>query len=272
MHLYLEEIGRTDLLTPEKEHELALKAMAGDIRARDELVQANLRLVVKLAKEYADFGVPLADLISEGNIGLVKAATRFDPSKGGKLSTYAAWWIKQGITRALSYQGKVVRLPVHVSEKMSRVRRIRAMMASELGREPSDDELSETLGIPRRKLTLLQQSSLKETSLDAPVADDDSACLSDFLSDESRRDPLEELTHQNLHSQLGGLMALLDERETRVIISRFGLNDDPPKTLEEIGVEFGVTRERVRQIQKAALQKMRDALQKKEAPVFPLEK
>ncbi len=270
MQLYLQEIGKTNLLTPQEELELAERAMDGDQVARDHLVQANLRLVVKIAKEYADYGVPLADLISEGNIGLVKAVSRYNPAKGGKLSTYAAWWIKQGITRALSYQGKVVRLPVHVTEKVSRVRRIKAMMANELGRDPSDDELSETLGISKNKLVLLKQVTLREASLDAPVAGDDTSRLGDLLGDDEAMNPFEQLSHKGLRSELTYLLDLLDERERKIITARFGLNDQTPLTLEEIGIDFGITRERIRQIQKAALEKMRHALHKKDAPKLPV--
>ncbi len=264
--LYLDEIGKTDLLSPEEELDLAKKTVAGCQISRDRLVQANLRLVVKLAKEYADSEIPLADLISEGNIGLIKAVERYDPTKGGRLSSYAVWWIRQGINRALAYQGKVIRLPVHVMEKISRVRRIRAMMAAELGREPNDEELSDVLGISRKKLTLLQVTSLSPASLDAPLNDGEMTSLAEIIGDEDRKNPDEELNNKILRKELRGLLGLLDEREVRVIVARFGLNDERALTLEEIGAQFGITRERIRQIQKGALEKMRDALRRKDSP------
>jgi len=267
MQLYLQEIGRTELLTHDEEMALAKRAMNGDEQAKDHLVRANLRLVVKIAKEYSEYGVPLSDLISEGNIGLMKAAGRYDPSKGGKLSTYASWWIKQGIKRALAYQSKVVRLPVHVTEKVTRIRRIKALMADELGREPSDDELADTLGISRRKLTLLKQTTLREASLDAPLTEDGSSRLGDLLGDEKAKNPLEALQDKNIHGHLDGLLGMLNEREYRVIEARFGLDDKSPLTLEEVGDQFGITRERIRQIQNAALEKMRKALRRRESTV-----
>ncbi|MDA7882555.1 sigma-70 family RNA polymerase sigma factor, partial [Akkermansiaceae bacterium] len=170
--LYLREILKIDLLTPQQEVELAELIKKGDAKAREQMIKANLRLVVKIAREYANYGVPLADLISEGNIGLMRAVEKFDPGKGGKLSTYASWWIKQSIKRALSNQGKTVRLPVHTIDKLARIRRITASLTEELGREPSDEEVSEILGIPLRKLALLKQASQRPASFDAPITED----------------------------------------------------------------------------------------------------
>ncbi|MCL4157935.1 UNVERIFIED_CONTAM: hypothetical protein GTU68_042482 [Idotea baltica] len=229
------------------------------------MIKANLRLVVKIAREYSNYGVPLADLISEGNIGLMKAVEKFDPEKGGKLSTYAAWWIKQSIKRALSNQGKTIRLPVHLVDKLARVRRITAILAEELGREPTDDELVEELGIPRQKLAMLKQASQRPTSLDAPVSDEAGITYAEMISDESAENPLESLANKNYHGELEDLLKLLNERETSIIDQRFGLNGKKPLTLEEIGRDFGVSRERIRQLQNSAIAKMKRALGRKEA-------
>ncbi|MGB0643471.1 MAG: sigma-70 family RNA polymerase sigma factor, partial [Akkermansiaceae bacterium] len=170
--IYMREIAKTKLLTPKEEIELAARIAKGDERARARMIESNLRLVVKIAKDYSNYGVPLVDLISEGNIGLIRAVEKFDPKKGGKLSTYAAWWIKQSIKRALANQGKTVRLPIHLVDKLARVRRISALMAEDLGREPTDSELSEELGIPREKLALLLQASKQNRSMDESTHDD----------------------------------------------------------------------------------------------------
>lgn len=263
----MNEIAKTDLLTIEEEVELAERILSGDTEARDHMIRANLRLVVKIAKDYSNYGLPLADLISEGNIGLMKAVEKYDPEKGGKVSTYAAWWIKQSIKRALSNQSKTVRLPVHMVDKIARLRKISTALTEELGREPTDDELSEILGIPRKKLAMLKQASQRPTSLDAPVGEEGSATYADSLGDSKAVDPFQALTAKEMHGELGGLMKLLDQRETKIIGARFGLNGKKPLTLEEISRDFGVTRERIRQLQNIALEKMRRALGKKENPI-----
>ena len=265
--IYLREIGKTDLLTPQQEVELADRIKKGDPEARSHMIRANLRLVVKIAQDYANYGLPLLDLISEGNIGLMKAVERFDPNKGGKLSTYAAWWIKQSIKRALANQSKTIRLPVHMVDKISKMRRVAMAMSEELGREPTDDELSEEIGIDRGKLSQLKTASMRPASLDAPISDDDSTEFGEIVSDESAQTPFELLSHKNMHSQLDGLLTVLDERERKIIDARFGLNGQKSRTLEEVGQEFGVTRERIRQLQNIALRKLRRALQKKEDPI-----
>ncbi len=267
LRVYMNEIAKTDLLTIEEEIELAEKIMAGDTEARDHMIRANLRLVVKIAKDYSNYGLPLADLISEGNIGLMKAVEKYDPEKGGKLSTYAAWWIKQSIKRALSNQSKTVRLPVHMVDKIARLRKITLSVTEELGREPTDDELTEILGIPRKKLAMLKQASQRPTSLDAPVGEEGSATYSETLGDSKAIDPFAALTAKEMHGELGGLLNLLDKRETKIIGARFGLNGKKPLTLDEISRDFGVTRERIRQLQNIALAKMRRALGKKENPL-----
>tara|TARA_R110000850_G_scaffold150491_4_gene273077 strand:+ start:2143 stop:3021 length:879 start_codon:yes stop_codon:yes gene_type:complete len=264
--IYLREIGKTALLTREEEVELADRIKNGDKEARAHMIKANLRLVVKIAQDYANYGLPLLDLISEGNIGLMKAVERFDPNKGGKLSTYAAWWIKQSIKRALANQSKTIRLPVHMVDKISKMRRVAMVLSEELGREPTDEELSEEIGIDRAKLSQLKSAAQRPASLDAPIGDDDSTQFGEIIGDEKARTPLELLSHKNMHMQLDDLLEVLDERERKIVDARFGLAGQKPKTLEEVGQEFGVTRERIRQLQNIALKKLRRALQKKEDP------
>ena len=264
--IYLREIGKTPLLTPQEEVELAARIKVGDKEARSHMIRANLRLVVKIAQDYANYGLPLLDLISEGNIGLMKAVERFDPNKGGKLSTYAAWWIKQSIKRALANQSKTIRLPVHMVDKISKMRRVASVLAEELGREPSDEELSEEIGIDRGKLAQLKAASLRPASLDAPISEDDSTEFGEIVGDESAINPFDVLSHKKMHNQLDGLLEVLDERERKIIDARFGLNGQKPKTLEEVGQDFGVTRERIRQLQNIALKKLKRALQKREDP------
>lgn len=264
--IYLREIGKTALLTREEEVELADRIKEGDKEARAHMIKANLRLVVKIAQDYANYGLPLLDLISEGNIGLMKAVERFDPNKGGKLSTYAAWWIKQSIKRALANQSKTIRLPVHMVDKISKMRRVAMVLSEELGREPTDEELSEEIGIDRAKLSHLKSAAQRPASLDAPIGEDDNTQFGEIIGDEKARTPLELLSHKNMHMQLDGLLEVLDERERKIVDARFGLGGQKPKTLEEVGQEFGVTRERIRQLQNIALKKLRRALQKKEDP------
>ena len=263
--VYMREIAKTKLLTPEEEIELAARIAKGDERARARMIESNLRLVVKIAKDYANYGVPLVDLISEGNIGLIRAVEKFDPKKGGKLSTYAAWWIKQSIKRALANQGKTVRLPIHLVDKLARVRRISALMAEDLGREPTDSELSEELGIPREKLALLLQASKQNRSMDETTHDDSIVSFGEVIADDRAIDPLEALSQKNGLDELDLVLDTLNERETEIIGARFGLNGKRILTLEEIGRDFGVSRERIRQIQNIALNKMQKALTKKNA-------
>ncbi len=264
LRIYLREISKTELLTSAEEVELAERIKLGDKKARAHMIRANLRLVVKIAQDYANYGLPLSDLISEGNIGLMKAVERFDPNKGGKLSTYGSWWIKQSIKRALANQSKTIRLPVHMVDKIARMRRISNLLTEELGRAPSQEELSEELGIPRRKLALLEAAAARPTSLNAPVHEGESSEVSDIIGDEKAISPHDALESKNMHSELDELLQILDEREHRIIDARFGLDGKTPMTLEEVGVEFGVTRERIRQVQNIALEKMRKALTKKE--------
>jgi len=265
--IYLREIGQIPLLTPEEEIELAARIKKGDKEARAKMIRSNLRLVVKIAHDYANLGLPLLDLISEGNIGLMKAVERFDPAKGGKLSTYAAWWIKQSIKRALANQSKTIRLPVHLVDKISKMRRVALQMSEELGREPTDDELAEEVGLSSSKVSQLKTVSIRPASLDAPISDDDSTEFGEIVGDLEALTPFERLRDQNLRDEVGELLSVLDDREKKIIFSRFGLDGGKAKTLEEVGKKFGVTRERIRQLQNIALMKLRRALQKKEKPI-----
>jgi len=264
--IYLCEIGQIPLLTPEQEIELAAKIKKGDREALALMIRSNLRLVVKIALAYANLGLPLLDLISEGNIGLMKAVERFDPAKGGKLSTYAAWWIKQSISRALANQSKTIRLPVHLVDKISKMRRVSLQMSEELGREPTDEELGDEIGIASGKVWQLKTVSIRPASLDAPFSDDDSTEFGEIVGDEYAQTPFELLRDKNLRNELGGLLDVLDDREKKIVFQRFGLDGGKPKTLEEVGKRFGVTRERIRQLQNIALSKLRRALSKKERP------
>jgi RNA polymerase primary sigma factor len=263
---YMKEIAKTPLLTIEDEVALAKRIKKGDKAARETMIKANLRLVVKIAQDYSGYGLPVADLISEGNIGLMKAVDRFDPVKGGKLSTYAAWWIKQSIKRSLANQSKTIRLPVHMVDKIAKLRRITVMLTEAFGREPTDEEVAEETGIPRRKLAMLKQASQRPTSLDAPVNEGEGTAYGEIIGDERASNPLDLLSDKNLQDNLGGLLTILDKRERAIIDERFGLTGKRPLTLEEVGREFGVTRERIRQLQNSALTKMRNALRKKDAP------
>ncbi|MCX6971661.1 MAG: RNA polymerase sigma factor RpoD/SigA [Verrucomicrobia bacterium] len=264
--LYLREIAQFPLLTVKEEVQLARKIKRGDQEARARMVRCNLRLVVKIARDYSNYGLPLLDLISEGNIGLMKAVERFDPKKGGKLSTYAAWWIKQSIKRALANQSKTIRLPVHLVDKIAKMRRVSMQMTEDLGREPSDDELAEEVGLSPAKVTALKSAAIRPTSLDQPIGDDDSTQFGDLVGDTEAQDPFEMLRDKDLRDEVGDLLDVLDDRERRIINCRFGLDGKKAKTLEEVGVKFGVTRERIRQLQNIALHKLRKALSKKEKP------
>ncbi|MEN8694772.1 MAG: RNA polymerase sigma factor RpoD/SigA [Akkermansiaceae bacterium] len=267
LRVYMREISKTELLTPAEEVKLAAKIKKGDKKAREQMIKANLRLVVKIAQDYSKYGLPLQDLISEGNIGLMKAVERFDPKKGGKLSTYAAWWIKQGIKRALANQSKTIRLPVHMVDKISKLRRITDVLSEAYGREPTDEELCEETGIPMKKISLLKRAAMRPTSLDAPVGDDDRSNYAEIIGDEHAVDPFEALSEKNMHRQLDDLMEVLDERESKIIDARYGISGKTPMTLEEVGREFGITRERIRQLQNIALDKMRKSLRKREKPI-----
>ncbi len=265
--IYLREIGQTPLLTIEEEIELAAKIKKGSKEARAKMIKANLRLVVKIAHDYANLGLPLLDLVSEGNIGLMKAVERFDPAKGGKLSTYAAWWIKQSIKRALANQAKTIRLPVHLVDKIAKIKRVSLSMSEALGREPTDEELADEVGLSAAKLSQLRTVSIRPASLDAPMNDEDGTEFGEIVGDDAAVDPAENLSDKNLQEEVSDLLRVLDDRERKIIMSRFGLDGGDTRTLEEVGERFGVTRERIRQLQNIALAKLRRALRKREHPI-----
>jgi len=267
LRLYMREISETPLLTPQEEIELAALIKKGDKDARTHMIKANLRLVVKIAQDYSNYGLPLMDLISEGNIGLMKAVERFDPAKGGKLSTYGSWWIKQSIKRALANQSKTIRLPVHMVDKIAKLRRVMSLLTEAYGREPTDEELCQEIGMPPKKLSLLKRAAQRPTSLDAPVGDEDSSSFAEIIGDERADDPFEALSDKNMLNQIDTLLEVLDEREAKIIEARYGLGGRIAMTLEEVGREFGVTRERIRQLQNIALDKMREKLRKREKPI-----
>jgi RNA polymerase primary sigma factor len=262
--LYLREIGQVKLLTPQQEIELAARIKKGDKKAREQMIKANLRLVVKIARDYEGIGLPLLDLISEGNIGLMKAVERFDPAKGGKLSTYGSWWIKQSIKRALANQSKTIRLPVHLVDKISKMRRTAMRLQEELGREPTDEELGEELGITASRVAQMRMAAIRPASLDAPIGDEDSNNFAEVVQDESADTPYEQLEEKTVTRMLQEMVKTLDPREATILRARFGLDGGPQKTLEEVGQKFGVTRERVRQIQNIALKKLRKMIEKME--------
>jgi RNA polymerase primary sigma factor len=263
--LYLREIGQVKLLTPQQEIELAARIKKGDKKAREQMIKANLRLVVKIAHDYEGLGLPLLDLINEGNIGLMKAVERFDPAKGGKLSTYGAWWIKQSIKRALANQSKTIRLPVHLVDKISKMRRTAMKLHETFGREPTDEELAEELGMNASRVAQLRTAAIRPASLDAPIGDDDSNSFSEVVQDENADTPYEQLEDKTVTTMLREMVKHLDPREATILQFRFGLDGGTERTLEEVGEKFGVTRERVRQIQNIALAKLRRMIEKLEA-------
>ena len=262
--LYLREIGLVKLLTPQEEIELAARIKKGDKKAREHMIKANLRLVVKIARDYEGIGLPLLDLISEGNIGLMKAVERFDPAKGGKLSTYGSWWIKQSIKRALANQSKTIRLPVHLVDKISKMRRTAMRLQEELGREPTDEELGEEIGITATRVAQMRMAAVRPASLDAPIGDEDSNSFSEVVQDENAYTPYEQLEDKTVTGMLQEMVKTLDPREATILRFRFGLDGGSEKTLEEVGEKFNVTRERVRQIQNIALKKLRKMIERLE--------
>jgi len=267
--LYLREISQVPLLSPQDEVKLAGQIKRGNKKAREKMITANLRLVVKIAHDFGNYGLPLLDLISEGNIGLMKAVERFDPKKGGKLSTYASWWIKQSIKRALANQSKTIRLPVHLVDKIGKIRRVAAQMTEELGHEPTTEELAEELGLPVAKVAHLKNVEVRPASLDAKISADDDTAFGDLVGDDRAEDPFEALRDKDLQGEVGDLLDALDPRERKIIAFRFGLDGGRERTLEEVGHKFGVTRERIRQLQNIALLKMRKALRKREELNLP---
>jgi len=264
LQLYLNQIRQTPLLTIEEETTLAARIRRGDPVAREHMIKANLRLVVKIAYNYHHLGLPLMDLISEGNVGLIKAVERFDPRKGGKLSTYASWWIKQSMKRALANQSKTIRLPVHLVDKIARMRKVIHQFMEKLGREPDNEEIAFELQIPVAKIALFKAVSVRPVSLDAPLGDDaDAGLLGDIVEDERSPSPSDSLDGRNLVDDLRAMVRSLEPRVARILTMRFGLDGGEEKTLEEVGKKFNVTRERVRQLQYAALRQIRRQMQKR---------
>jgi RNA polymerase primary sigma factor len=265
IRLYLREIGQVKLLTPQEEIKLAARIKKGDKKAREQMIKANLRLVVKIARDYEGIGLPLLDLISEGNIGLMKAVERFDPKKGGKLSTYGSWWIKQTIKRALANQSKTIRLPVHLVAKISEMRRIAMRLQEELDREPTDEELASELDTTPARVRQMRLAAIRPASLDAPISSGESNTFSEIVEDENAATPYEDLEDKTVIGMLRDMVKHLDTREATILRYRFGLDGGTERTLEEVGEKFGVTRERIRQIQNLALKKLRRMIEKLES-------
>ena len=258
IRMYLAEIGRVQLLTHADEIRLAKGIARGDKRCKDKLVEANLRLVVSIAKKYRNRGVSFLDLIQEGNLGLIRAAEKFDHCKGFKFSTYATWWIRQAITRAIADKGRTIRIPVHMVEKVNKFHRTHRRMVQFLGREPTDEEIASELRVPVEEILRLQEISQRSISLETPVGDDDSSELGDFLEDAASATPTDAVSESLLKLHLREALDELPERERQIIELRFGMKDDRPRTLEEVGREFDITRERVRQIQMKTLNLLRE--------------
>jgi RNA polymerase primary sigma factor len=265
--LYMREAGEVPLLTAAEEIELAARIQRGDTAAREHMIRANLRLVIKIAREYENLGMPLLDLINEGNIGLMKAVERFDPAKGGKLCTYAALWIRQQIRRALASQGKTIRLPVHVADKIYHLTQAEVRLRHQLGREATDEELAEELGIKVSRIARLRRAAARPASLDTPLGDESASTIADVVADDNMHTPFEAVRDQMETSLVGRLVDQLSEREARIIRCRFGLDGGEERTLEEVGKRFKLTRERIRQLQNLALEKLRGMLE--DPKLFP---
>ena len=257
VRMYLKEIGRIPLLSSEEEIELAKRMEEGDEEAKKKLSEANLRLTVSIAKRYSGRGMQFLDLIQEGNLGLIKAVEKFDYRKGYKFSTYATWWIRQSITRALADQARTIRIPVHMVETMNRVNRTSRRLLQEYGREPTPEEIAEAMNLPVERVLEISKISQEPVSLETPIGEEEDSHLGDFIQDEHIPVPADEAAHTLLREQLEKVMDTLSEREQKVLALRFGLEDGKPHTLEEVGREFQVTRERIRQIEAKALRKLR---------------
>ena len=257
VRMYLKEIGQIKLLTMDEELELADRITAGDEEAKTVLAEANLRLVVSIAKRYVGRGMQFLDLIQEGNIGLMKAVEKFDVTKGYKFSTYATWWIRQAITRAIADQARTIRVPVHMVETINKLSRIQRQLTLELNREPSEEELAKKMGMSVDKVREIYKISQEPVSLETPIGEEDDSHLGDFIKDERNVSPEEYATNEMLKDEIAEVLLTLTEREEKVIRLRFGLEDGKSRTLEEVGQMFGVTRERIRQIEAKALRKLR---------------
>lgn len=260
VRLYLREIGKIPLLTPDEETELAYKILEGDKKAKDKMVEANMRLVVSIAKRYGGRGLDFLDLIQEGNTGLLRAVEKFDPDKGFKFSTYATWWIRQAITRAIADQARTIRIPVHMVETINKVLRTTRRLTQELNREPTTEEIAKEMDMDPEKVEYVMKIKQDIASLDASVGrdgDDEDSVLGDFVEDEERVSPEDSAATQLLKEQIAEILGTLSEREQKIVKLRFGIGGGRPHTLEEVGAEFSVTRERIRQIEAKALSKLR---------------
>lgn len=260
VRLYLREIGKIPLLTPEEEADLAQRIVKGDKKAKDKMVEANMRLVVSIAKRYGGRGLDFLDLIQEGNTGLLRAVDKFDPDKGFKFSTYATWWVRQAITRAIADQARTIRIPVHMVETINKVLRTTRKLTTELNREPTNEEIAAALDMEPEKIDYVMRIKQDIASLDASISregDDEESVLGDFVEDEERDSPEDSAANQILKEQLSEIIATLTDREQKIIRLRFGIGGGRPHTLEEVGAEFDVTRERIRQIEAKALSKLR---------------
>ena len=257
VRMYLKEIGKIPLLTPERESELAERISLGDKQAKDELIEANLRLVVSIAKRHVGKGMYFLDLIQEGNLGLIKAVEKFDYSKGYKFSTYATWWIRQAITRAIADQARTIRIPVHMVETIHKVSRTTRQLLQELGREPTTQEIADSLGMTAEKVREIMKIAQDPVSLETPIGEEEDSHLGDFVEDNDSPAPSDSASYSLLREQLCNVLHTLTPREEQVIKLRFGLEDGRPRTLEEVGKKFEITRERIRQIEAKALRKLR---------------
>ena len=263
VRMYLKEIGTVPLLPAEEEYSLAMKKQAGDEYAKQRLIEANLRLVVSIAKRYTGRGMSFLDLVQEGNLGLIKGVEKFDPEKGFKLSTYATWWIRQSVTRALADQARTIRVPVHMVETINKMSKMQRKLTLELGYEPSVKELAEHLDMTEEKVQEIMQIAREPASLETPIGEEDDSNLGDFVADANVLSPEGNVESVMLREHIDSLLDDLKERERQVIVLRFGLEDGHPRTLEEVGKEFNVTRERIRQIEAKALRKLRNPVRSK---------
>ena len=266
--VYLKEIGRVPLLTPEEEVELAIRISEGDVSAKKRLSEANLRLVVSIAKRYLGRGMHFLDLIQEGNLGLIKAVEKFDYTKGFKFSTYATWWIRQAITRAIADQARTIRIPVHMVETINKVKKVSSQLLHQNGREPSADEIAEELNMPVDKVREIMRVAQEPVSLETPIGEEEDSHLGDFIPDDDAPAPADAASHTMLREQLMEVLDTLTPREEKVLRLRFGLEDGRSRTLEEVGKEFNVTRERIRQIEAKALRKLRHPSRSKKLKDF----